>query len=218
MKRRPSAAICIALLALFVALGGPAQAARVVKQVTSSGVKDRSLKTRDLTRATVRELKTPRNQSVTTTKIVDGAVTGAKLETQGVDTRVLRDRSIRGNDVGLGAIGAPEIADGSLTARELGRFYGHFQLANPIPALAEDECWSGVPSGLAAERANADISQDVVLVTPDATWPQNQLTLTVKTESTAAKNGRFVLAACNAGNGTTTAFRPSFGYLVIDVP
>ena len=218
MKRRPSAATVIALLALFVALGGPAQAARVVKRVTSGDVKDRSLKTRDLSRATVRELKTPRNASVTATKIVDGAVSGEKLAGQSVDSRALRDRSIRGVDVGLGAVGAAEIADGSLTARELGRFYGRFQLANPIPALAEGECWSGVPSGLAAERANADISQDLVVVTPDATWPQNQLTLTVKTESTTAKNGRFVLAACNAGNGTTTAFRPSFRYLVIDVP
>ena len=40
----------------------------------------------------------------------------------------------------------------------------------------------------------------------------------LRRSSTAAKNGRFVLAACNAGNGTTTAFRPSFRYLVIDVP
>mgnify|MGYP003942885161 CR=1 FL=1 len=40
MKRRPSAAMLVALLALFVALGGPAQAARVVKRVTSADVQD----------------------------------------------------------------------------------------------------------------------------------------------------------------------------------
>jgi hypothetical protein len=208
----------VALLALFVALGGPAQAARVIKQVTSADVKDKSIKTRDLTRKTVRELRTPRDGSVTEAKIADGAVTGTKIRAQTIDTRGVADRSLRGNDIGVGALGAAEIADGSLTARELGRFYGRFQLKDPIPALPEGDCWSGVPSGLAAEQANADISQDLVIVTPDASWPQNQLTLTVKTESTTVKRGRFVLAACNVGDGATTAFRPSFRYLVVDVP
>jgi hypothetical protein len=208
----------VALLALFVALGGPAQAARVVKQVTSADVKDKSIKTRDLTRKTVRELRTPRDGSVTEAKIADGAVTGTKIRAQTIDTRGVADRSLRANDIGVGALGATEIADGSLTARELGRFYGRFQLKDPIPALPEGDCWSGVPSGLAAEQANADISQDLVIVTPDASWPQNQLTLTVKTESTTVKRGRFVLAACNVGDGATTAFRPSFRYLVVDVP
>jgi hypothetical protein len=218
VKRRPSAALVIALLALFVALGGPAEAARVVKAVTSADVKDGSLKTRDLTGKTVRELRTPRNGSVTESKLADGAVTPRKIKAQSLDTRAVADRSLRGNDIALGAIGAAEVADGSLTARELGRFYGRFQLAVPIPALDDGECWSGVPSGLAAERANADISQDLVMVTPDQTWPQNKLTLTVKTESNTPKRGRFVLAACNVGGDTTAEFRPSFRYLVVDVP
>jgi hypothetical protein len=208
----------VALLALFVALGGPAEAARVVQRVTSADVKDRSLKTRDLTRDTVRDLRTPRDGSVTEAKIAGGAVSGSKLAAQAVDTRAVRDRSLRGADLGVGSVGAGEVADGSLTARELGRFYGRFQLKDPIPALQKGKCWSGVPSGLAAEQANADISQDLVVVTPDATWPQDQLTLTVKTESTAVKRGRFVLAACNVSDDPTTAFRPSFRYLVVDVP
>jgi hypothetical protein len=218
VMRRPSAAMLVALLALFVALGGPAQAARVVERFTSADVKDRSLKTRDLSRSTVRELRTPRDRSVTEDKLADGAVTGPKIRAQAVETRAVADRSLRGIDVAVGALGAAEIADGSLTARELGRFHGRFQLKDPIPALGSGDCWSGVPSGLAAEQANADISQDLVIVTPDASWPQNQLTLTVKTESTTVKRGRFVLAACNVGGGTTTAFRPSFQYLVVDVP
>jgi hypothetical protein len=208
----------VALLALFVALGGPAQAARLAAKITSGDVQDRSLKTRDLTRATVRELKTPRDGSVTGAKIANGAVTGPKIAVQAVDSRVIADRSVRGADIGLGTVTSTEIADGTLTARELGRYYGRFQLAQPIPALGGGDCWSGVPSGLAAERANADISQDLVIVTPDATWPHDQLTLTVKVESNTPKRGRFVLAACNVGGGQTTPFRPSFRYLVVDVP
>jgi hypothetical protein len=218
VKRRPSAAMVIALLALFVALGGPAQAARVVKRVTSADVQDGSLKVKDLNRRAVQTLRTPRDSSVTEAKIVNGAVTRNKLGTGAVGSGAIADRSVGASDVGINAITGTNIADGSLTARELGRYYGSFQLADPIPALGSGDCWSGVPSGLAAERAGADISQDLVIVTPDASWPQDRLTLTVKVEATVPKKGRFVLAACNVGGGTTTAFKPSFRYLIVDVP
>ena len=121
-------------------------------------------------------------------------------------------------DIALNSLTASQIADGSLTAREVGRFYGRFQLSVNIPALNPGHCWSGVPTGLAAERAGADISQDVVLVTPDASWPQDQLTLTVKVENTQPTRGRFVLAACNADSSPTTAFKPSFSYVIIGLP
>jgi hypothetical protein len=215
---RPSFASVVALLALFVALGGPAQAAKLAQKVTSADVKDRSLKLKDLSRHAVRDLKTPRNGAVTEVKIANNAVTPAKIAPAAVNSAAIGDRSISSADIGIGAVTGTNIADGSLTARELGRYYGRFQLAEPIPALLPGHCWSGVPSGLAAERAKADISRDLVVVTPDSTWPQDQLTLTVKVESTQPKPGRFVLAACNSGVGATTPFRPSFAYLVIDLP
>jgi hypothetical protein len=206
--RRPSFATTIALLALFIALGGPAEAAKVVKRITSRDVKDHSLKVRDLTHDAVRTLQTPRDGSVTTAKIAAGAVTSAGI----------LDRTINAGDVATNSLTGAQIADGSLTARELARFYGRFRLSDSIPSLDHGKCWSGVPAGLAAEAAGADISQDVVLVTPDATWPQDQLSLTVKVESTVAKRGRFVLAACNVGSGQSMAFKPSFSYLILDLP
>ena len=208
MLGRPSFAAVIALLALFVALGGPAEAAKVVKRITSRDVKDHSLQVRDLTRKAVETLQTPRDGSITATKLAPAAVTSAAIA----------DRSITAADLATNSVGAAQIADGSLTARELARFYGRFKLSDAIPALDHGDCWSGVPAGLAAERAGVDISQDVVLVTPDATWPQNQLSLTVKVESTAAKRGRFVLAACNVGSGQSQPFKPSFSYVVLDLP
>lgn len=221
MKRRPSFATGIALLALFVALGGPAEAARFAKKITSANVKDRSLKERDLSRRAVRSLKTPLDGSVTEAKLRDGAVTGPKLAPAAVDARVIADRSIGGTDIGIGTLTGTHIADGSLTARELGRFFGRFQLQDPIPGLSPGDCWSGVPTGLPAERARVDISQDLVVVTPDSTWPQERLSLTVKVErldATQPKPGRFVLAACNVSKTATTAFRPSFRYLIVDLP
>jgi hypothetical protein len=206
--KRPSFATVVALLALFVALGGPAEAAKVVKRVTSRDVKDHSLKVRDLSRGAVKTLQTPRDGSVTAGKLAPGAVTSTAIA----------DRSISAGDIAINSLSATQIADGSLNAREIGRFYGRFQLSDSIPALNHGQCWSGVPAGLAAEQADADISRDVVLVTPDASWPQDQLTLTVKVESTQARRGRFVLAACNAGTGQTTAFKPSFSYVIIGLP
>jgi hypothetical protein len=212
--RRPSFASVVALLALFIALGGPAQAAKFVEgklrknSVSGPQVKNHSLQTRDLSRSAVRALQTPRNGSVTAPKLAANAVTATAIA----------DRAIGASDIALNSLTGSQIADGSLTAREVGRFYGRFQLSDNIPALMAEHCWSGVPTGLAAERAGADISQDVVLVTPDASWPQDQLTLTVKVESTASARGRFVLAACNSGQGTTAAFKPSFSYVIIGLP
>ena len=217
MKRRPSAALVVALLALFVALGGPAQAARVVKAVTSSDVKDGSLKTRDLSRATVRDLKTPRNNSVTEAKIVNGAVTRAKLGQSAVTSPAIADRGIAAADLGIGSVNGTTIADGSLTARELGRFYGRFRLAQPIMVEA-GTCWSGVPSNLAAEQAKVDISQDLVLVTPDSSWPEKTLTFMARVEPPAPKPGRFTLSACNVTNQDSPTFTPSFRYLIVDLP
>jgi hypothetical protein len=206
--KRPSFATVVALLALFIALGGPAEAAKVVKRVTSRDVKDHSLKVRDLNRNAVRTLQTPRDGSVTASKVAPGAVTSAAIA----------DRAINAGDIAINSLSGTQIADGSLNARELSRFFGRFQLSDSIPALSHGQCWSGVPAGLAAETADADISKDVVLVTPDASWPQDQLSLTVKVESTQAKRGRFVLAACNTGGGQTSAFKPSFSYVVLELP
>src|ERR1043165_8833225 len=97
--RRPSFATTIALLALFVALGGPAEAAKVVKRITSRDVKDHSLKVRDLTRDAVRTLQTPRDGSVTTAKIAAGAVTSAGI----------LDRTINAGDVATNSLTGTQI-------------------------------------------------------------------------------------------------------------
>jgi hypothetical protein len=222
--KRPSFATCIALLALFIALGGPAHAARFVDgklrkgSVTSTAVKDRSLKTRDLSRKAVRELRATRDGSITEVKIANGAVTQGKLAAGAVGSAAIADRSVGAADLGPGSVTGTQVADGTLNARDLGRFYGRFQLANPIPVLHAGQCWSGVPADLAAERAKVDISNDLVFVTPDSSWPQEKLSFTVKLEPTQPKPGRFTLAACNLTLSDSQSFRPSFRYLVIHLP
>jgi hypothetical protein len=205
VKRFPSFATVVALLALFVALGGPAEAQRLIGKgkVTSVSVKDRSLKVRDLSRKTVRRLSATRNNSITETKLANGSVSAGKLAPGAVGTAAIADGSVDGADV----------ANGSLSAADLGRFWGRFRIE--VPSVGAGMCWSGEPAGLTPELANVDISQDVVLVTPDSRWPEDRLAFTVRN---SANPTRFVLAGCNRTATPVSGFEVGFRYVVIDLP
>jgi hypothetical protein len=205
VKRRPSFAAVVALLALFVALGGPAEAQRLLGKgsVTSRAVKDRSLKLHDLHRRAVRRLQATPNNSITEAKLVNGSVTPGKLAPSAVAAAAIAD----------GSVGGADIANGSLTALDLGRFWGRFRI--DVPAVTAGSCWSGEPTGLAPELAGADISQDVLLVTPDSRWPEDRLSFTVRN---SANPMRFVLAGCNRTMTDVPAFEVAFRYVVIDLP
>jgi hypothetical protein len=215
VKRRPSFAACVALLALFVALGGPAEAQRLLSKgsVTSVSIKDRSVKLRDLNRKTVRQLQATRNNAITEAKLANGAVTPGKLAPGAVGTAAIADGSVGAVDIATGSVGGAQVANGSLTAADLGRFWGRFRIE--IPDVPPATCWSGEPAGLAPEAASADISQDVVLVTPDFHWPEDRLAFTVRN---SANPSRFVLAGCNRTATPVSAFEVSFRYVVIDLP
>lgn len=203
--KRPSFATVVALLALFVALGGPAEAKRLIGKgkVTSLSVKDRSLKLRDLSRKTVRRLKATPNNTITEAKLANQSVTAGKLAPGAVGSAAIADDSITGAD----------IAGGSVTAAELSRFWGRFRIQ--VPAVSAGTCWSGEPAGLMPELAGADISQDLVLVTPDSRWPEDRLAFTVRN---SANPTRFVLAGCNRTMTNVNAFEVGFRYIVIDLP
>jgi hypothetical protein len=205
VKRHPSFAAVVALLALFVALGGPAEAQRLLGKgsVTSRAVKDRSLKLHDINRQAVRRLQATTNNSITEAKLANGSVTPGKLAPASVGTATIAD----------GSVGGADIANGSLTALDLGRFWGRFRI--DVPGVAQGSCWSGEPTDLAPELAGADISQDVVLVTPDSRWPEDRLAFTVRN---SANPMRFVLAGCNRTTAEVPAFEVAFRYVIIDLP
>jgi hypothetical protein len=241
-RRRPGAPMLVALLALFVALGGPAQAARLANgvaatltrgSVTSKQVKDHSLQVSDLSRKTVRRLqRTPRG-SVTESRLHNGAVTPGKLAKGAVRSTAIADRAVRGGDIGLGAVGSLEVADNSLTgadvadgglnASDIGRFWGHFTIS--IPTVAAYKCWHGDPVGLAAERSNSDIAGDVITITPGRMWPDDAnsagtgsaLAFTAHVSTTPS---RFTIIACNPTGTAIPAVATSvpFNYIIVDVP
>jgi hypothetical protein len=218
--RRPSAPLLVALLALFLALGGPAQAKRLL--LGSHDVRDHSLQVRDLSRKAAASLRSTPNGSITEAKLRNGSVTPGKLARGAVGSPAIADRSVGGGDVAQGAVGSFEVADGSLTgadvadggldARDVGRYWGHFSIR--VGQVLGQRCFRGDPVGLAPERAHADISRDVVLVSPASDWPDG-LALTAHPSTTP---GRFTLVACNATASIVDAGDLTFNYVVIDVP
>ena len=211
MKRRPLFATGIALLALFIALGGPAEAQKLLGKgdVNSRTVKDRSLKTRDLSRRTVRDLRATPNGSITEAKIANGSVTPGKLAPRAVGTGAIADS----------AVGGGQVANGSLSAADLGRFWGRFRATiGPIHAR---QVLVRPAAGLPPDLANANISDDLVLVQPDDRFIERRLTFSVRPSS---EPDLFVLAACNVGAPVGSravdvdAHEVGFRYLVIDLP
>src|SRR4051794_37326859 len=151
LRRRPSSAMVVALLALFVALDGPATAARLIDgraikegSITNKQVRNGTLGTQDLSKTALKRLQvTPAGsvaatqlarKSVDASKLADGAVGGAALAPGSVDATKLTDGligpgqlgagAVTGSKLADGAVGAAALLDGGLQTRDIGDFYG----------------------------------------------------------------------------------------------
>lgn len=191
--RRPSPAVAIALLALFVALDGPAAAQKTIDRlsgsrlrdntVTGAKIKNGSIQRQDLSGRARGYLRTPANRSVTAGKVAPNAITSDGIRARAVGTDELAD----------GSVETKQVADGSLTARDVAAFAGFAEL--DFPALAPASC---------ATRS-FDVPGDARI--PDAvvalTAPNNWLDGVQVTAAQAAQDRRFVVTACNP-SGTAT--------------
>jgi hypothetical protein len=217
----------VALLALFVALGGPAQAKRLVNggdikkgTVRSKQIKDGTIAMRDINRTVRRQLtETPKN-SITEPMLTDGAVTVNKLANGSVTGPKLAAGVVGAGNLADGAVTGAKIADGSLTTNDVARFAGRFRITQQnLGTINPHACWTGEPQGLAPELAGADISGDALLVTPLGAGYDERLMLTVRT-SGSAQPSRFVIALCNPTDNAiaTSTNGLAFSYVVLDVP
>jgi hypothetical protein len=147
MPPRPSPASVIALIALFVALGGPAMAARLINgrsikpgTVTARQVKNHSLGQGELTARAVRELRrTPldsisaaqlKSGSVTASEIAPASVNGTAVQPGTLTSGVYAPGSVTTTALAAGAVGFDQLADnavgrakirtGAVTKNEIG--------------------------------------------------------------------------------------------------
>ena len=150
---------------------------------------------------------------MTTSRIAAGAVGASAIADRSVGTADLAAGAVGAAQLAPNSVGGGSVLDGSLAANDLARFYGRFTMS--VPSVPARSCWSGAPAGLAAERAAADISRDLVLVTPDSRWADDKLSFTVQNDGNVS---RFVIQACNPGDWAAPAFEAGFRYMVIDLP
>jgi hypothetical protein len=230
----------VALLALFVALGGPAQAKHLINgkdirkgTVASAQIKDRTIKERDLRTATVRALQATPDASIGAGKLTPGAVGGLAIADGAVSSADIADGMVGAADISDGAIGSgkladssvtgAKIADGTLTTADTARFSGAFRiLAEDLGMIRADECWSREPRGLAPEVAGADISQDALLVVPRSSFNGQTFSFNYRTSAPNPNDpsaaSRFVLTLCNRTDTDATPPSVAFSYIIFDLP
>ena len=239
--RRPSAPMIVALLALFVALGGPAQAAKLINgekikpgTVASKQIKVRSLKLRDLGRSTVDALTATPNGSIGPGHLAENAVTTQAIAPGSVQTGNVADNSLTAADLGTNAVGsdeasdnaigqseirtngvsASEIADNSIDGGEIvDGGLSIRDLAREVGTLD----WTIPPLGLDKcfvqpfPITTIQISGDVVLVSPASAWPPGL----VYTVNGTGSETEFKLQACNRGTHVFSGGTYRFNYAVL---
>jgi hypothetical protein len=217
----------VALLALFVALGGPAQARHLIDgkdirsgTVASKQIKDRSITTRDIAPDTVRRLREIADDSITARQLGAGAVGGAAIADGAVTAADVADGAVGAGKLADNAITGAKIADGTLTTADIARFGGAFRiLAEDLGTIKAHECWSREPRGLAPELAGADISQDALLVVPRGTFNGQVFSFNYRTNAgDSGAPGRFVLTLCNRTDVDAAPPSIAFSYVVFDLP
>jgi hypothetical protein len=191
LRRRPSPAMVVALIALFVALDGPATAARLIdgtsikrNSITTGQIRNRTLGTQDLSARAVKSLQaTPRNavgpeqiraKAVDAGKLADNAVgpgalaprvvDGSKLADAAVGTAALAPASVTPSKIADGAIGTAAVADGGLQGTDVGDFFG--SVVVDFAPFTVNQCQKAEVNPTPTGNTQAQIADDVILVTP----------------------------------------------------
>lgn len=106
-KFRPSPAMAISCVALFLALVGTAFAAPKFA-VRSAQIVDATIRTVDL-----------RDNAVSSPKIADATVTAADLGTDSVASDEIAENAVKSDEIAENAVASPEVAPDSLTTGDL---------------------------------------------------------------------------------------------------
>jgi hypothetical protein len=231
----------VALLALFVALGGPAQAAKLINgkhikadSVTSKQIKDGSLKFRDLSPSAVDTLTTIPAGMVGPLQLAENSVTTRAIAPDAVQSGTVADNSLTAADLGANSVGADEVAEGAIGQSEI-RTNGvsSSEIAdNSIDGTEVIDAGLSVRDvarqvgtlqwpvpALGADKCDVkvvpitglQIAGDFVLISPTSPWP-TELVYTVNGTSSETD---FKVQACNRGSGTVPGATYTFNYAVV---
>jgi hypothetical protein len=211
----------VALIALFIALGGPAEAKKVLlgkNTVTSRTVKNGSLAKADLSKTAIKSLeRTPAN-SVSSGQIVNGQVLAPDIGAGAVSGSALAAGSVTSSKLAADSIGGGSVANGSLQTVDIGSFAGAIQTdfasfgqgGDPACQATRDPV-TQLPPLATATGGQPNIADDVIEVTPPAGWPDN-----VFVTANPAPGNRIVLIACFMGGTPVDPDLSVFHYVTFD--
>jgi hypothetical protein len=229
--RRPSPSAAIAFAALFVAVGGPAQAAKLIDggdikagTVGSKQIADRTVKPRDLSRRAVRSLKATPDGSIGATKLADAAVTTRALAPGSVLTGTVGDNSLTAADLASNSVGTDEVEDNAVGQTEIrNNGVGASEIADQSVdsgevidggLTAEDVArWTGsfiwtiptLPAGRCAitpvQVSGAQIAGDFLVISPVTAWPRSM----IYTVNGTGLETEFKVQACNTDHDKPAA-------------
>jgi hypothetical protein len=118
--------MAVALLALFIALGGPAQAAHLISgssikanSITNKQIRNGTLGTQDLSKKAYTTLRTTPAGSVGTTQLRENAVTGKAIAAKAVDASKLVDGAVGNTQLAGKSVDASKLADGAVGPTQL---------------------------------------------------------------------------------------------------
>lgn len=172
-KYRPSPALAISLVALFVSLGGAAYAVSIPAnsvgpaQLKTNAVVSTKLATDSVTDRAIRA------GAVTNADIENGAITNAKLATGSVNSAKLATNAVQVTDLGTSVVGTRALAPKSVNASKLN-----------LPFTSVVKYSSTVPSGQAAFRdVRAQCPSNFRIVSGGGGWVGPNGTAPIQTES-----------------------------------
>jgi hypothetical protein len=118
--------MAVALLALFIALDGPATAARLIdgstikrNSITNKQVRNGTLGTQDLSKSAIASLKQTPSKSVGSAQLRPEAVTAKAIGPKAVDATKLADGSVGNTQLAAKAVDAGKLADGAVGPSQL---------------------------------------------------------------------------------------------------
>lgn len=118
--------MAVALLALFIALGGPATAAHLIdgstikrNSIGNQQVRNGTLGTQDLSKRAIKSLKVTPSKSVGSAQLRTGAVTSKAIGAKAVDATKLADGAVGNTQLAAKAVDAAKLADGAVGPTQL---------------------------------------------------------------------------------------------------
>ena len=176
IRRRPSPAMVVALIALFVALGGPAQAKRVIDgasirrgTITTKQIKNGSVAKADLSKAAVHSLTATPASSVGSAQLVDGQVLAPDLGAGSVGQAQLAPGAVTASKLAPDSIGGGSVANGSLQTVDIGSFTGSVNVDFGQFDNDQNRCQKA-EAPAAPTGGSPNIADDVVVVSPPSGW------------------------------------------------